>query len=552
MPSVTKSDGEDYVPTDTHIVFGHHFTSIAGTGPIVGPAIGVIWGWLPALLWIFFGSILMGAVHDFASLVVSLRNEGKTITEITATYISRRVRNFFFIIVFLGLLIVIAIFGLIIALVFARFPESVWPVWAEIPIAVGLGLLVYRWRSKSKWGLWAAKLAFLGTFALGYFFPVSLPSLWGIPATGLWTIILLIYAFIASALPVTALLQPRDYLNAWQLYVVMAVVLLGVLVTGITGNFPIAAPAINTTPAGAPSLWPFLFITIACGAVSGFHSLVSSGTSAKQLRSEKDATVVGYGAMLVEALLATLVIIAVTAGISLAYTDKSGQVLTGLAAWKAHYGSWAVSDGLGSKLDAVVIGTSNILTSIGISSRFGIVIIGVFIASFAGTTLDSSARIQRYIIAELSAGTRVSWLANKWAASFFAVATAAALAFSSGADGKGALALWPLFGSVNQLLAALALMVATAYLRRKGGLKYLVTGIPCIIMTVISVWAIFLNQLEFWRSGTHLLSVINGVVLLLSLAITVEAAQVIIKGKLPEKDLALDPLPLAAEGSYTG
>ena len=258
-------------------------------------------------------------------------------------------------------------------------------------------------------------------------------------------------------------------------------------------------------------MWPFLFITIACGAISGFHSLVSSGTSSKQIASEKDAQLIGFGSMLVEALLATIVIIAVTAGLGIAYTTSDGSALHGLAAWQHHYSSWQSSAGLGSKLTAVVIGCANMMESIFIPRDLGIVIIGVFIASFAGTTLDSATRIQRYVVHELFAPTSLTIFNNKWFTTGFVIVSAALLAFSSGANGKGALALWPLFGAVNQLLAALALLVATAYLKQKLTWGYWVTGLPCGIMLGLSMWACIANQVSFIAHEQWVLIIMNAV-----------------------------------------
>ncbi len=207
-PSIAREDGVDYVPTRKEIIFGHHFTSIAGTGPIVGPAIAIIWGWIPAVIWVFLGSAIMGAVHDFSALIMSMRNEGKSISEITSKYINRRTRVFFFLIVFLTLWIVISIFGLVIAIIFNMFPTSVLAVWLQIPIAIMLGRMIYK---KGKhvltWSIIAVIVMYL-TMILGTYLPVTLPTILGIPATGFWTILLFIYAYIASVLPVTTLLQP--------------------------------------------------------------------------------------------------------------------------------------------------------------------------------------------------------------------------------------------------------------------------------------------------------------------------------------------------------
>jgi carbon starvation protein len=329
-PSVTLEDGVDYVPTKKEVIFGHHFTSIAGTGPIVGPAIAIIWGWVPALLWVFVGSIVMGAVHDFGALIISMRNQGKSISDYTAKYINSRTRFLFFLIVFLELWIVIAIFGLVIAIIFAMYPQSVLPC---------------GWKCPSPW---LPRLPGLsqgngrhGTFHLGHYasctsscfigpyIPMNMPAIAGIPATGVWTIILLIYAFFASVLPVTTLLQPRDFINSHQLVIAMVLLILGVLTAAFSAIWKSSPRRFRSSPAQAPPMWPFLFITIACGAISGFHSLVSSGTSAKQVRSEDDSLFVGYGSMLMEGALATLVIIAVAAGIGMGYTTKSGETLTG-------------------------------------------------------------------------------------------------------------------------------------------------------------------------------------------------------------------------------
>ncbi|MBW2655959.1 MAG: carbon starvation protein A, partial [Deltaproteobacteria bacterium] len=295
VPSVELEDGVDYVPTKKEVIFGHHFTSIAGTGPIVGPAVAIIWGWVPALIWVFFGSIFMGAVHDFGALIISMRNQGKSIADYTSKYINARTRFFFFLIVFLELWIVIAIFGLVIAVVFAMYPASVFPVWCEVAIAIWLGYGVYK-QGKSIMTLSIiAVIVMYITVYIGVYIPIKMPAIAGIPPTGVWTIILLIYAFIASTLPVTTLLQPRDFINSHQLLIAMVLLILGVILSAFGGNLHIVAPAVQMSPAKAPPMWPFLFITIACGAISGFHSLVSSGTSSKQVRDESDSLFVGYG-----------------------------------------------------------------------------------------------------------------------------------------------------------------------------------------------------------------------------------------------------------------
>ncbi len=521
VPSKELEDGVDYIPTKKEIIFGHHFTSIAGTGPIVGPAIAIIWGWVPAIIWIFLGSVLMGGIHDFGSLVISLRNKGKSISEYTAKYINVKTRFMFFLAVFLELWIVIAIFGMVIAIIFKLYPESVIPVWAQIIIAVILGKLIKRNPKRVTLYTILAVVVMYFTVWLGNIFPLVMPEIWGIPPTGSWTIILLIYAFIASVLPVTTLLQPRDYINAYQLVVAMLLLVAGVITASLTTDLQIVAPAYQSSPEGAPSMLPFLFITIACGAISGFHSLVSSGTSAKQLQNEKDALFVSYGSMILEGALAILVLIAVAAGIGLGF-EHEGETLTGLSAWQSHYSSWSAAQGLGSKLSAFVAGSANMITSTGIPREFALAVMGVFVASFAGTTLDSATRIQRYVCSEMFSYFKLKTFENMYFATTFAVVTAGFLAFSTGAGGEGALALWPLFGTVNQILAALSLIVITLYLKIKSGKYWIYAGIPAVFMSVVTLWAGFINELNFINQENYLLIAVNTLVLLMIMGVVYE------------------------------
>jgi carbon starvation protein len=328
VPSKQLRDDVDYVPTRKEVIFGHHFTSIAGTGPIVGPAIAVFWGWLPALLWVLFGCILIGAVHDFGALVVSLRNRGQTVGEISGRVISPRSRVLFLLILFFSLTVVLAIFGLVIASIFNLYPESVLSVWIAMPLAVIIGIWVHRGGSRlllpSLVGigvLYAAVL--IGAYWLPLKLEVANPVV-------VWTILLMIYCFIASVLPVWLLLQPRDFINSHQLVVAMGLLVLGIVVASVSGEASLidSAPAItasNQLPVGALPILPFLFITIACGAVSGFHCLVSSGTSSKQLACETDAQYVGYGAMLLEGALAVVVILACCAGVGMGKFDRTAD-----------------------------------------------------------------------------------------------------------------------------------------------------------------------------------------------------------------------------------
>lgn len=509
VPSEQLRDDVDYIPSKKEVVFGHHFTSIAGTGPIVGPAIAVFWGWLPALIWVLVGSIFIGAVHDFGALVISLRNRGQTVGEIAGRMINRRAKFLFLIVLFFCLMIVIGIFGLVIAVIFREYPQSVLSVWIEIPLALLIGWWVYRKGGGLLWSSLSALAAmYLAIWVGSYYLPIQMPAIaalgqWGNPIVT-WTVILMVYCFIASVLPVWSLLQPRDFINSHELVLALLLLMVGIGVAGLTNQADItAAPAVATQiPADAPPLIPFLFITIACGAVSGFHCLVSSGTSSKQLSSEADAQYVGYGAMLLEGALAVMVILACCAGLGMGVRADNGTQLIGQAAWQSKYaasGSWAAF-GLPQKVGAFVDGGANFLNSFGIPLTFAAGIVAVLVASFAATTLDTATRLQRYVITELGTDLNIKPLTNKYFATAVAVATGGALALvpgPSGVPGTGGLILWPLFGASNQLLAGLALMVTLFYLWRRGKKVWFVL-IPMIIMLIVPGWAMMHLALTKW------------------------------------------------------
>ena len=534
VPSSELRDDIDFVPTRKEILFGHHFTSIAGLGPILGPAIAIIWGWVPALIWVVFGSIFMGAVHDFGSLVVSMRAKGRSIGDILSDLINPRVRQLFLWIIFFELWIVIAIFALIIAILFVFYPQAVFPVWLEIPIAVWLGYMIYKKGKKPAPLAIAAVIVMYVTVIIGAYLPLKMPGMFGLSGIMVWMIILFIYSFIASTLPVQKLLQPRDYINAHQLFVVFALLFIG----AIWAHPTVVAPAIDVSPKGAPMIIPMIFVIIACGAISGFHSLVSSGTSSKQCSNETDCRFVGYGGMLMEGTLSVLVVVACGAGLGLGLAIKGGEVLTGTAAFTHHYASWAAAAGLKSKLDAFVIGSANLLESYGIPMKIAITIMGVFIVSFAATTLDTATRIQRYVISELGASLNVKPITGRYTATFIAVVTAMILAFYTG-DGKGALALWPLFGTVNQLLAGLALLVLTIYLLRKQ-ISVKVAFIPFIFMVVMDGWAMLINITKFATTGKIFLLVLAIIIFALLIWMIIET---LIAAKTLERNPEVEPFP---------
>jgi carbon starvation protein len=514
MPSHEFRDGVDYVPTRAHIIFGHHFTTIAGLGPIVGPAIGIIWGWVPAFIWVFLGSIFMGAVHDFSALVVSARNQGKTIGDLTGELIGPGTRFAFQFLMQFLLFIVLSVFAMIVGVLFELYPEAVFPVWMQIPIAVWLGWMIRKGKNDLLFSIIAVIMMYI-TVVIGVYLPVRVPPIAGSPVVT-WCLILFVYVFFASTVPVQKLLQPRDYINSHQLMVAIILLVVGLIVA----HPQISAPVINksafTEGSDIPGMMPVLFITIACGAISGFHSLASSGTTVKQVDRERDALFIGYGGMLLESFLAVLVIMAVAGGLGLGL-EKEGKLFTGLDAFRQQYSSWAAFSGIDAKLEAFVIGASNLFQSFGIPPVFGKSMIAVFIVSFANTTLDSAARIQRLSLQEIfrdREGSVRKPVNNRYAATAFVVAAAMAMAFLK-PGASGALILWPLFGSLNQLLAALALGIVTIYLYQKQK-NILITLIPMIFVLIVTVWAMVKNLVYFWQDQDIVLVVISIIILALT------------------------------------
>ncbi|MDP3936998.1 MAG: carbon starvation protein A [Deltaproteobacteria bacterium] len=399
VPSREFEDGVDYVPTPRHVLWGHHYTSIAGAAPIVGPALAVIWGWVPALLWVAIGTVFMGAVHDYSALVISLRHKGRSIGEIAGQVISPRVRTLFLFIICFLIWIVLAVFAYIIGTLFVSYPASIFPINVQIIVAVALGWLVYR----RQVGIFVPSLVgyvvLLGAIFYGNAFVESFPVLKEISAEG-WVWFLMVYSFVASVLPVWLLLQPRDYLNSHQLVTGLFLLTAGLLVLQPV----MQAPALNLRPEGAPPLIPFLFITIACGAISGFHGLVASGTTSKQIGCMTDARAIGYGGMLGEGILGLLAVLASTAGFA-----SAGE-------WQSHYGSWGAAEGLSSKLGAFVNGGGRFIEALGVPFETGTTFIAVMVIAFAATSLDTGARILRLVISELGSAYAVRPLDNRYIA----------------------------------------------------------------------------------------------------------------------------------------
>ncbi len=526
-PAHALRDDRDYVPSNRWVVWGHNFTSIAGLGPIVGPAIGVIWGWVPALLWITLGTVFFGGVHDMSSLVISLRNKGVSIGEITTRVIGSRAKYLFMAIIFLEVWVVIAIFAMIMGVLFKMYPSSVFPIWMEIPIAMTLSYMVFKKGKDLELWSWIALLAMYATVALGVLIPLNIP---GNNAVVIWIVILMVYAYVASILPVETLLQPRDYINSHELIVAGLLIFAGAVGAFVRdpGHLGFVAPAFNLSARGAPPIWPFLFVTIACGAISGFHSLVASGTASKQVNKESDARLVGYGGMIAEGILAALVLLAVGAGFG-----AIGKGLgAGMAAWAQHYSDWSSASGMAANLKAFVTGASNMMGYIFGNGRYVrelmMTIMGVFIVSFAGTTIDTAARIQRYIVQEFGRSANLNFITGKHIATLIAVGSAFGLAMVK-PGGQGALTLWPLFGTINQLLAGLALVVVTLYLTFKKA-KPLVAAIPTLFLVIMTSWAMVKNIQQYYQTHNWLLFSVGWIVFALMVWLVIEAIIALIRG----------------------
>ena len=520
-PAHEFEDGIDYVPTNKYVLFGHHFTSIAGAAPIIGPAIAVIWGWLPAVLWVVFGTIFIGAVHDFGCLVLSAKNKGHSIGDLTGNIIGKRARALFLTIIFFLTWIVIAVFAYVIATLFSQFPTAVLPVNIQIIIAVIIGLVIYR----TKFGILIPSIIALfvlyGFIYFGTYTPMHLPAFIG-GQTESWIILLLVYAFIASVLPVWLLLQPRDFINSHQLFVGLGIMYLGLFIV----HPPMIAPALNLDVEGGLPWFPFLFITIACGAISGFHGLVGSGTTSKQLNNIKDARMIGFGSMLGEGSLGLMSVIASTAGFAT------------LAAWNSHYSSWSAAGSMDAKIGAFVNGGAYFLKEgLMLPDGFGTTLIAVIVISFAATTLDTSTRIQRYITSELGQIYNIKILTNRYVAAAIAAFTPLILIF--GGEGLSWKRLWPIFGATNQMLAGLSLLVLTVYLYRKGR-NILFTLIPLIFLIFMTSTAMVLSLKEFIKTRNWILTILSVLLLSFSAWIILEAINVV--RNLKKKDNSMDDL----------
>ncbi|NIJ13241.1 carbon starvation protein [Saccharomonospora amisosensis] len=512
-PAHSMRDGIDFMPTNKHVLFGHHFTSVAGAAPIVGPAIAVFWGWGPALAWVVLGTIFAAGVHDFGALVVSVRHRAKSIGTLAKEVVNKRARTLFLLIIFFLLTLVNAVFAVVIGNLFVANPEAVLPILLEIPLAIGIGQYIYRTRSAALLPSIVGVILLYVSILLGQVLPISLA---GIAAEdglfterNIWVILLFAYTFIASRLPVWVLLQPRDYINSHQLFIALGVVGLGIAV----GMDQIVAPAFNDTPEGSPSWFPFLFITIACGAISGFHSLVSSGTTSKQLDKETDARYVGYMGAVGEGSLATASILAATAG-----------VVATTAEWDELYADFSTASG--GAAGNFVQGIANFASNIGVPTSIGVIFAAIVVISFAATTMDTGVRLQRYIVQEIAeiAGARAI-SRNVTVATAIAVLVPLVMALLPGGGDAGYTfgVLWQLFGTTNQLTAGLALAVIAVWVTRNRR-NPLAVLIPLVFLLAMTSWALVENLANFIEEKQWVLAPLDAIIFLLAIWLIVEAA----------------------------
>ncbi len=504
-PSLEMQDGLDYIPAKHWtILFGHHFSSIAGAGPIIGPVIAAaIWGWVPALIWIVFGSIFLGAVHDFSSLMVSLRQQGKSIAQITESTISKRAKMVFAAFLWLSLILIIAVFAASGAKTLSAKPQIVIPTFGLILVAVLTGLMMYKWKINQILATTTGILLLFMLIILGAHLPIDI----GANATTKWTIILLFYALIASVLPVNLLLQPRDYLSSFVLFFGLFFGYLGILLTHPSMH----TPAFTTWTVSKQSLWPMMFVIIACGAISGFHSLVAGGTTSKQLASEKDAKKIGYGAMITEGALAALALICVTAGL---YFNKHQGPIHLVYPQLMKEKGWIVTFGEGyAQLVKPIFGSLGALIAI------------TMLKTFIMTTLDSATRIGRYIGEEFwGAGLGIKIFKNRYFSTLIIIILSGCLALGKWKT------LWPIFGAANQLIAALALLVVTLYLmQRKKPIKY--TLYPALFMLITSIAALIHQSSSFFSQKNYLLLSIGIILIILTGFLLKESILIIYKLK---------------------
>lgn len=495
-PAHTQRDGVDYVPTKPIVLLGHHFSSIAGAGPIVGPITAAVFGWVPVVLWVLIGSIFFGGVQDYGSLVASLRHKGQTIGEIIDATIGRRGKFLFSIFAWLTLIVVLAAFANIVAATFVASPQSATSSMLFILLAVVFGLAVYRGGAPLGVSSVLGLLALVGCMYLGHQFPIALSK-------NAWIGILMAYIFVASIAPVWILLQPRDYLNSFLLYAMILFAFVGIVLYQPEMKL---APVTSFDMGQGNLLFPMLFVTVACGAISGFHSLVGSGTSSKQLDNEKDAKAIGYGSMLIEGVLAVIAIIAA----GYVGGDKLAELL------KA-----------GGPVNVFADGVGVFMTEFGFSFAVAKGFVALTISAFALTTLDTATRLGRFIFQEMftqvneeTGEVKASILANPYVATLITIGVSAYMATGSYTT------IWPIFGAANQLLAALALLAIAVWLK-SANMDCGMVVVPMVFMFAVTLTALVQLIYSSIIGGNLLVASLSVFLFVLSLALAWEGYRVI-------------------------
>ena len=509
-PATEFNDGIDYSPAKKSLLFGHHFSSIAGAGPILGPLLGVLYfGWLGALLWVALGSVFLGAVHDYTSLMISVRNKGRSLADISEKTLGRRTKIIFSVFLWLALALVIAVFAVVASRTLVSQPEIVLPTFGLVFIAMLFGWLTYKKGVPVLLGTLAALSILFALIYLGKLVPITPPAeILGMSSQNVWFFVLIIYSLFASSLPVWFLLQPRDYISTWILFIGLGLGYLGLILF----NPSMAAPAFVSFSSKGGPFWPMLFVIIACGAISGFHSIVAGGTTAKQLPDEASGRIIGYGGMVTEAALAGLVIFI-----------AAGALIWDPSAAQSQFGFQHLMTVVGDPIQAFATGYGRFLSAIpGITLVIGAFFGMVMLNAFVLTTLDTGTRLGRFIFSEM-AGKKSRLLQNRW----FASAVILIMASLLGAT-EGYKAIWPVFGASNQMVAALALIVVSSYL---VGIKKpaIYTTVPAFFMLLTTLAALAYQGYTFLKNSSWLLFSLCLILMILAGIIVYDARKILFR-----------------------
>lgn len=503
-PAHTFYDGQEYIPTKTPVLLGHHFTTIAGGGPITGPIAAIVFGWLPAVLWIIIGSIFVGGTHDYASLQASIRHKAKSIGEVIKEHMGKRGQLMFLAFSIATLILIIGVFIILVANTFVSFPGAATASLLFIAVAMGFGVLVNQVRIHLALATLLGVVAMALSVWIGLSFPITLS------ATA-WSLILIVYAYFASVLPVWFLLQPRDYLNSFLLYFLIGGAFLGLLIARPTIQMPAFTGFYNDT---LGFLFPILFITIACGAISGFHSLVSSGTTSKQLNNEKNGRFVAYGSMLIEAFVAIIAI----GSVAYLTLDQFNALMAEL----------------NDPISVFSVGIGHFMNTWGLPVAAGVTFTALAASAFLMTTLDSATRLMRYAVTELGESINVQLLRNKHTATVLGLIGATTLALSGTWQ-----SVWPLFGAANQMLGALALLAITLWLVKTKS-KALFVIIPMLFMFIVTTSALLVMMHSNFLAGDYLLVVASFILFVMCVFLGIEGARSVTKPKNKQKPTDLN------------